>query len=107
MMQAGVNTAASHLGNVWLRRGAAGHSCRRHCKLLRPSEALFVPHSPVFCSEKKVRLCHGCRAGELSAQELEQLMVIVSNPRTFKVGLQAVQRGVCLREPRENELCAG
>ena len=27
--------------------------------------------------------CH--RAGELSAQELEQLMVIVSNPRTFKV----------------------
>lgn len=26
-----------------------------------------------------------CRAGELSAQELEQLMVIVSNPRTFKV----------------------
>ncbi len=29
---------------------------------------------------------HGCcRAGELSAQELEQLMVIVGNPRTFKI----------------------
>ena len=26
-----------------------------------------------------------CRAGELSAQELEQLMVIVGNPRTFKI----------------------
>lgn len=26
-----------------------------------------------------------CRAGELSAKELEELMVIVSNPRTFKI----------------------
>ncbi len=26
-----------------------------------------------------------CRAGELSAAELEGLMVIVSNPRTFKI----------------------
>jgi len=34
-------------------------------------------------------------------------MVIVSNPRTFKVGLQALRSGVCLREPREIELCAG
>lgn len=29
--------------------------------------------------------CLARRAGELSAQELESLMVIVSNPRTFKV----------------------
>ena len=26
-----------------------------------------------------------CRAGELSAAELEQLMLIVANPRTFKI----------------------
>ena len=30
-----------------------------------------------------ILLC--CRAGELSAKELEELMVIVSNPRTFKI----------------------
>ena len=29
--------------------------------------------------------CYYGRAGELSAQELESLMVIVANPRTFKV----------------------
>ena len=34
-------------------------------------------------------ICSGqapdCRAGELSAAELEQLMLIVANPRTFKI----------------------
>ncbi len=29
--------------------------------------------------------CISDRAGELSAKELEELMVIVSNPRTFKI----------------------
>ena len=38
--------------------------------------------SQTMCSGVCI-VCH--RAGELSAQELEQLMVIVSNPRTFKV----------------------
>ncbi|BDA42688.1 40S ribosomal protein S18 [Coccomyxa sp. Obi] len=34
---------------------------------------------------KKAEVDMGKRAGELSAAELEQLMVIVANPRTFKI----------------------
>lgn len=37
----------------------------------------------IVCKKAEVDMTK--RAGEMSAQELEQLMVIVSNPRTFKV----------------------
>jgi hypothetical protein len=30
-------------------------------------------------------VCAACRAGELSAEELEQLMTIVANPQQYKI----------------------
>jgi hypothetical protein len=59
---------------------------KMHCpKLMNPRPGFD------WLRSKKVAQTCACvryRAGELSAQELEQLMVIVSNPRTFKVGFQ-------------------
>lgn len=44
--------------------------------------SVWLFHLP---SRGSLLLCNSARAGELSAKELEELMVIVSNPRTFKI----------------------
>jgi hypothetical protein len=50
--------------------------------------------------DKHMELMPRCSAGEMSAQELEQLMVIVSNPRTFKASVS----GKCMGISRSNSM---
>ena len=58
----------------------AWESCKCSCQVPLPGHRLMQPsqhHSEGCCTD--------CRAGEVTAKELEDIMQIVSNPRTFKI----------------------
>ena len=80
-------------------KGARWHGKRREREERPAHPALTLVHPPssplllfsgvgrrfAILACKKAEVDLNKRAGELSAAELEQLMVIVANPRTFKV----------------------
>ena len=59
---------ATHLQGCW-----PGNPANAAVRLMQPSQH----HSEGCCTD--------CRAGEVTAKELEDIMQIVSNPRTFKI----------------------
>jgi hypothetical protein len=57
-----------------------------------------------ICAGNDCLLCDIHRAGELSAAELEQLMVIVANPRTFKIPDWFLNRQKDFKDGRNSQL---
>lgn len=70
-----------------------------HSWLVPPAACICVSNN--VCATCVVA-CAACRAGELSAEELEQLMTIVANPQQYKIPNWFLNR--CEHSPQQPTL---